>query len=62
MRPIRSPIFRRGILRYRILQLINDNPMHGYDVIKSFNEEFEGLYRPSAGAIYPTLQTLEGEG
>lgn len=36
--------------------------MHGYDIIKSLDEEFGGVYRPSAGAIYPTLQALEDEG
>ena len=58
----RFPVFRRGIFRYQILQSLNERPMHGYDMIKSLNEEFGGVYRPSAGAIYPTLQALEDEG
>jgi len=58
----RFPIFRRGVFRYQILQLLNEKPMHGYDIIKSLHEESGGVYRPSAGAIYPTLQSLEEEG
>jgi len=58
----RFPIFRKGVLRYHILQSLNEKPMHGYDIIKNLSEEFGGVYRPSAGAIYPTLQALEDEG
>lgn len=36
--------------------------MHAYEVMKNLGEEFEGLYRPSAGAVYPTIQELEDEG
>ncbi len=59
---IRTRIFAKGILRYLILDSLNDKPMHGYEIIKKLNEEFGGMYWPSAGAIYPTLQALEDEG
>jgi DNA-binding PadR family transcriptional regulator len=36
--------------------------MHGYEIMKSVGEEFGGLYRPSSGAIYPTMKALEDEG
>jgi DNA-binding PadR family transcriptional regulator len=36
--------------------------MHGYEVMKNLGEEFGGLYRPSAGSIYPTIQELEDDG
>jgi DNA-binding PadR family transcriptional regulator len=36
--------------------------MHGYEIMKSLGEEFGGLYQPSAGAIYPTIQELEDDG
>ncbi len=44
-----------------ILKSLTEKPMHGYEIIKSLSDEFGGVYRPSAGAIYPTLQTLEEE-
>ncbi len=55
-------VFRKGILRYVILQSLSERPMHGYEIMKSLSDEFEGAYRPSAGAIYPTLQALEEGG
>jgi len=36
--------------------------MHGYEIMKVLGEKFEGFFQPSAGAIYPTLQTLQDEG
>jgi DNA-binding PadR family transcriptional regulator len=35
--------------------------MHGYEVIKEISEMFGGMYAPSAGMVYPTLQWLEDE-
>lgn len=58
---IRFAAFRKGVLRYLILQALNEKPMHGYEIMRSLGEEFGGFYRPSAGAIYPVLQTLEDE-
>jgi DNA-binding PadR family transcriptional regulator len=36
--------------------------MHGYEIIGELSERTEGLWRPSPGSIYPTLQLLEDEG
>jgi DNA-binding PadR family transcriptional regulator len=36
--------------------------MHGYEIIGELAERTEGLWRPSPGSIYPTLQLLEDEG
>ena len=54
--------FRRGELRLGLLDLIAEKPRHGYELIKELEERSGGGYRPSAGAIYPTLQLLEDEG
>lgn len=45
-----------------LLKALAEKPMHGYEVIKSIGGEFGGIFRPSAGAIYPLLQALEDEG
>ncbi|MCJ7635498.1 helix-turn-helix transcriptional regulator, partial [Candidatus Bathyarchaeota archaeon] len=45
-----------------ILKELDNKPMHGYEIIKALGEEFGGPFRPSAGAIYPTLQALKNEG
>lgn len=53
---------RRGDIRSAILVLLAEKPMHGYEIIGELSERTEGLWRPSPGSIYPTLQLLEDEG
>jgi DNA-binding PadR family transcriptional regulator len=53
---------RRGDIKFILLELINEQPRHGYDLIKAMEERSGGFYRPSPGMIYPTLQLLEEEG
>ncbi len=52
----------RGLLRYLVLDALRDAPKHGYEVIKSIEERTHGLYVPSPGTVYPTLQLLEDQG
>jgi DNA-binding PadR family transcriptional regulator len=53
---------RRGNVRFAILAVLQDKPMHGYQVIQDLEARTDGRWRPSAGSIYPTLQLLEDEG
>jgi DNA-binding PadR family transcriptional regulator len=53
---------RRGDVRAAILALLAERPMHGYEMIQELEERTGGVWRPSAGSIYPTLQLLEDEG
>jgi DNA-binding PadR family transcriptional regulator len=53
---------RRGDVRNAILALLAERPMHGYEMIQELEERSDGMWRPSAGSIYPTLQLLEDEG
>lgn len=55
-------LFDRGDLKFVILRLLRDRPMHGYDVMRALEEESGGCYRASAGSVYPTLQLLEDQG
>ena len=61
-RNMKWKIFERGDLKFVILQLILNRPMHGYEVMKALEEESKGYYRPSPGSVYPMLQMLEDEG
>jgi DNA-binding PadR family transcriptional regulator len=36
--------------------------MHGYEMISELENRTGGVWRPSPGSIYPTLQLLEDEG
>jgi DNA-binding PadR family transcriptional regulator len=53
--------FESGEVRLAILSLLGDGPKHGYQVMKDLEERSGGLYKASAGSIYPTLQQLEDE-
>ena len=57
-----SRFFEKGNLKYVILDLIKDNPSHGYEIIRKLEESSHGFYSPSAGSVYPTLQLLEDMG
>jgi DNA-binding PadR family transcriptional regulator len=58
----RSRFFGKGDLKYIILDLLKDRPAHGYEIMRALEEQFHGLYSPSAGSVYPTLQLLEDMG
>ncbi|MFP3388737.1 PadR family transcriptional regulator [Brevibacillus sp. SIMBA_040] len=51
--------FGRGDVKYALLELLATEPMHGYQMMKGLEEKTGGLYSPSPGSIYPTLQMLE---
>ena len=60
--PGRGPMVRRGDVRTAILTLLAEEPMHGYQIIQRLGDRSGGMWRPSAGSVYPTLQQLEDEG
>ncbi|MEO1730940.1 MAG: PadR family transcriptional regulator [Pseudomonadota bacterium] len=58
----RGRMFGTGELRLALLALINEEPRHGYELIRAIEDMTGGAYAPSPGAVYPTLQMLEEEG
>ena len=57
-----SPVFRHGSLRLYLLKLLDEEPRHGYEIIRLLQDRFLGVYAPSPGTIYPRLARLEEEG
>ena len=51
-----------GDLRLIALALIEQEPRHGYHIIKALEERSGGFYSPSPGVVYPTLTYLEEAG
>ncbi|MFD1253715.1 MULTISPECIES: PadR family transcriptional regulator [Devosia] len=51
-----------GDLRLVALYLIEQQPRHGYDLIKAVEERSNGVYSPSPGIVYPALTFLEEAG
>jgi DNA-binding PadR family transcriptional regulator len=58
----RRRVFERGDLKYVILGLLEEQPMHGYEVMQRLEEESGGYYTASPGSVYPVLQMLEDQG
>ena len=54
--------FGQGEVRLALLSLLKDAPAHGYELMKRLEERSGGMYRASAGTVYPVLQQLEDEG
>jgi DNA-binding PadR family transcriptional regulator len=53
---------RRPNVRAAVLALLVERPMHGYEMIQELEQRTGGVWRPSPGSVYPTLQLLEDEG
>ena len=57
-----KPKVGRGDVRAAILHLLAEEPMHGYQIMQELSERSSGMWQPSPGSIYPTLQQLSDEG
>ncbi len=51
-----------GDVRLVALYLIEQQPRHGYDLIKAIEDKSAGFYTPSPGIVYPALTFLEEAG
>ena len=56
-----GPRAGRGDIRSAILALLNERPMHGYQIMRELADRTAGVWRPSPGSVYPTLQQLQDE-
>ncbi len=52
----------KGDFKGLVLRILEDRPMHGYEIMKAIEERYHGFYKPSAGAIYPALRALLRKG
>jgi DNA-binding PadR family transcriptional regulator len=60
--PRRESRFQKGDLKYVVLDLLKEKSRYGYEIIRALEEQSHGLYTPSPGVVYPTLQMLEEMG
>ena len=54
--------FGPGEIRLALLSMLEGGAKHGYELMKELETKSGGIYKASAGAIYPALQQLEDEG
>lgn len=55
----RGRMFDAGQMRLVVLHLLQERPLHGYELIRQIGELVGGTYSPSPGTMYPTLALLE---
>ncbi len=55
---------RKGTTTVAILKLLVDEqePLHGYEIIRRLEERSQGYFRFKEGLIYPRLHRMEREG
>jgi DNA-binding PadR family transcriptional regulator len=58
----RQRFFESGEVRIALLSLLEDSPKHGYDLMKEMEARSGGMYKASAGSVYPNLQMLADQG
>jgi len=53
---------QKGYMRIALLILLSKKPCHGYEMMKEVEDRTEGFWKPTAGGVYPILQSLEKAG
>ena len=53
---------QKGYIRIALLTLLSKKPCHGYEMMKEVRDRTEGFWKPTAGGVYPILQSLEKAG
>ncbi len=56
------PFRRVSPVQILLLLQLNEGPKYGYEMLKNIREEFEGVWEPRTGTIYPALRSLERRG
>ncbi|ANI77376.1 PadR family transcriptional regulator [Sphingobium sp. EP60837] len=54
----RKRLFSNEALRLILLELLSQEPRHGYDLIREIESRSGEAYAPSPGVVYPTLTLL----
>jgi DNA-binding PadR family transcriptional regulator len=49
-------------VRAAVLLLLAEQPMHGYEIVRTLEERSGGARTPGAGSVYPALQLLVDQG
>lgn len=52
----------KGFLRYQVLELLNENPLSGSEIMSEIEKRTNGCWKPSPGSVYPLLAWLQDNG
>ncbi|MEM1575035.1 MAG: PadR family transcriptional regulator [Nitrososphaerota archaeon] len=57
-----TAIVPKGFLRHYVLELLNEKPMSGAEIMDEIDKRTNGCWRPSPGSVYPLLAWLQDNG
>ncbi|WP_129112799.1 PadR family transcriptional regulator [Halegenticoccus tardaugens] len=52
----------KGLVSYLVLELLDEKPRYGYEILKEIRGVSGGHWEPSYGSVYPILYKFEEEG
>jgi DNA-binding PadR family transcriptional regulator len=52
----------KGFLRYQVLELLNEKPLSGSEIMSEIEKKTSGFWKPSPGSVYPLLACLQDNG
>ena len=52
----------KGVVSYLVLELLDEKPRYGYEILKEINDVSGGHWEPSYGSVYPILYKFEENG
>ena len=52
----------KGFLRYQVLELLNEKPLSGSEIMNEIEKKTNGCWKPSPGSVYPLLAWLQDNG
>ncbi len=62
IRAQQSPEARISPFQSVMLIHLREKPMYGYEMLRALRDDFEGVWSPQTGTIYPALKRLEERG
>lgn len=54
-----APNIKRGTAELAVLSVLEDGPLHGYEVARRIEEQTEGALRFTLASLYPLLYRME---
>lgn len=52
----------KGFLRYQVLELLNEKPLSGSEIMSEIEKRTNRCWKPSPGSVYPLLAWLQDNG
>jgi len=57
-----APNIKRGTAELAVLSMLEDGPLHGYEVARRIEEQTDGALRFTLASLYPLLYRMEKQG